>query len=70
MVQQVTDNFWQAEARNEESEQFIQDIKRLTRRKFTAEEKIHIVLEGSRRDTPSETFAAEKAFILALTMPG
>lgn len=28
------------------------DIKRLTRRKFTAEEKIHIVLEGFRRDTP------------------
>ena len=52
MVQQITDRFWQAEARTEETKRFIQDIKRLTRRKFTAEEKIRIVLEGFRRDTP------------------
>ena len=52
MVEQVTDRFWQAEARTEETKRFIQDIKRITRRKFTAEEKIRIVLEGFRRDTP------------------
>ncbi len=52
MVQQMTDNFWQAEARSEETKKFIKDIKRLTRRRFTAEEKIGIVLEGFRRDTP------------------
>jgi transposase len=52
MVQQITDKFWQAEARDEETKKFIQDIKRSTRRKFTAEEKITIVLEGFRRDTP------------------
>jgi len=52
MVQQITDNFWQAEAKSEDTKQFIRDIKRLTRRKFTAEEKIRIVLEGFRRDTP------------------
>ena len=52
MVQQMTDNFWQAEARSEETKQFIQNIKRATRRKFTPEEKITIVLEGIRRDTP------------------
>ncbi len=52
MTQQVTDRFWQAEARTEETKQFIRDIKRITRRKFTAEEKIRIVLEGFRRDTP------------------
>jgi transposase len=52
MIQQVTDKFWQSEARSEETKQFIQDIKRITRRKFTAEEKIRIVLEGFRRDTP------------------
>jgi len=52
MVQQITDKFWQAEARGEETKKFIQDIKRSTRRKFTAEEKITIVLEGFRRDTP------------------
>jgi transposase len=52
MVEQVTDKFCQAEARTEETKRFIQDIKRVTRRKFTAEEKIRIVLEGFRRDTP------------------
>ena len=52
MMQQTTDQFWQAEARSEETRQFIKNIKRLTRRKFTAEEKIRIVLEGFRRDTP------------------
>jgi len=48
----MTDNFWQAEARSEETKQFIKNIKRATRRKFTPEEKITIVLEGIRRDTP------------------
>ena len=52
MVQQITDLSWQTEARTEETKQFIRDIKRLTRRRFTAEEKIRIVLEGYRRDTP------------------
>lgn len=52
MTQGVSDRFWHAEARTEETKQFIRDIKRITRRKFTAEEKIRIVLEGFRRDTP------------------
>ena len=52
MTQQVTDRFWQAGARTAETKQFIRDIKRITRRKFTAEGKIRIVLEGFRRDTP------------------
>ena len=52
MVQEITKESWQAEARSEETRQFIKDIKRLTRRKFTAEEKIRIILEGFRRDTP------------------
>ena len=49
---QGIDNVWQAEARTQETKQLIRDIKRITRRKFTAEEKIRIVLEGFRRDTP------------------
>ena len=52
MVQQITDHFWQAEARSEETRQFIKNIERITRRKFTGEEKIRIVLEGFRRDAP------------------
>ena len=52
MVQEKTESIWLAEARTEETRQFIREIKRLTRRRFTAEEKIRIVLEGFRRDTP------------------
>jgi transposase len=53
MVDQLEGSrFWQAEARTQETRQFIKDIKRLTRHKFSAEEKIRIVLEGFRRDTP------------------
>jgi transposase len=52
MTQGITDRYWQAEARTQETKQLIRDVKRITRRKFTAEEKIRIVLEGFRRDTP------------------
>lgn len=52
MVQEMTDQSWQAEAGSEETRKFIKDIKRLTSRKFSPEEKIRIVLEGFRRDTP------------------
>lgn len=52
MTQGVYDRPWQADVRTTETKQFIRDIKRITRRKFTAEEKIRIVLEGFRRDTP------------------
>ena len=51
MTQGVSDRPWQADVRTSETKQFIRDIKRITRRKFTAEEKIRIVLEGFRRDT-------------------
>jgi transposase len=52
IMTQGIDNIWQAEVRIQETKQLIQDIKRINRRKFTAEEKIRIVLEGFRRDTP------------------
>ena len=52
MTQGISERFWQAEARTEETKRFIRDIKRISRRKFTAEEKVRIVLEGFRRDTP------------------
>jgi len=52
LTQEISGRFWQAEARSENTKQLIRDIKRITRRKFTAEEKIRIVLEGFRRDTP------------------
>ncbi|NIS68466.1 MAG: transposase [Proteobacteria bacterium] len=52
MIQGISTEAWQAEARTEETKRFIRDIKRVTRRKFTVEEKIRIILEGFRRDTP------------------
>ena len=52
LTQGISDRFWQSEARTQETKQLIRDIKRITRRKFTPEEKIRIVLEGFRRDTP------------------
>ena len=51
MTQEIG-RIWRAEARTQETKQLIRDIKRITHRKFTAEEKIRIVLEGFRRDTP------------------
>ena len=42
----------QAEVRTEETRSFIGKVKRRTRRKFTAEEKIRIVLEGVRHEVP------------------
>ncbi len=46
MTQGVCDIPWQADVRTSETKQFIRDIKCITRRKFTAEGKIRIVLEG------------------------
>ena len=51
MTEGISERFWQAEARTEETKQFIRDVKRITRRKFSAEEKVRIVLEGFRHDT-------------------
>jgi len=52
LTQGISERFLQAEARTEETKRLIRDIKRISRRKFTVEEKIRIVLEGFRRDTP------------------
>jgi len=52
MVQGITDKALQADARSEETKRLIRDVRRVTRRRFNAEEKIRIVLEGLRRDTP------------------
>jgi transposase len=52
LIQETSDRSWQAEARTQDTRNLIRDIKRITRRRFTSEEKIRIVLEGFRRDTP------------------
>ncbi len=40
----------QAEARSEETQEFIRRVRRATRRRYSPEEKIRIVLEGFRRE--------------------
>ena len=52
MIQETSDKSWEAEVRTQGTRNLIRDIKRITRRRFTSEEKIRIVLEGFRRDTP------------------
>jgi transposase len=41
-----------AEAHTEETRSFIKQVRRISRRKFTPEEKIRIVLEGFRHEVP------------------
>jgi transposase len=52
LIQEISDRAWQGDVRTQQTRNLIRDIRRVTRRKFTAEEKIRIVLEGFRRDTP------------------
>ena len=42
----------EAESHTEETRGFIKQVRRITRRKFTPEEKIRIVLEGFRHEIP------------------
>ena len=42
----------EAESHTEETRGFIKQVRRITRRKFTPEEKIRIVLEGFRHEVP------------------
>ena len=42
----------EAESHSEETRGFIKRVRRITRRKFTPEEKIRIVLEGFRHEVP------------------
>ncbi len=48
---QVKDQASQAEQRTQETRSFLRQVRAATRRKYTAEEKIRIVLEGFRRET-------------------
>ena len=50
MKKQKSSKESQAEGRTEETTAFIREVKRSTRRKFTPEEKVRIVLEGFRRE--------------------
>ena len=70
MVQQTTDQSWQAEARSEETKQFIKDIKRITRRKFTAKRRFVLYWKAFVGMPLFETCADGRAYGPVLTMPG
>ncbi len=48
---QADDQTTQAEQRTQETRSFLRQVRAATRRKYTPEEKIRIVLEGFRRET-------------------
>ena len=50
MTQPETDKALAAEGRSQETRSFVRTVKDTTRRKYTSEEKIRIVLEGFRRE--------------------
>ena len=50
MTQNTQDKNQSAEERSQDTRRFVRQVRSTTRRKYTAEEKIHVVLEGFRRD--------------------
>ena len=50
MHQNTQDKNQAAAERNQDTRRFVRQVRSATRRKYTAEEKIHIVLEGFRRE--------------------
>ncbi len=50
MTHNIQDKNQSAEERSQDTRRFVRQVKSATRRKYTAEEKIHIVLEGFRRE--------------------
>jgi hypothetical protein len=52
------------------AERVVKDIRRATRRHFSAEDKIRIVLDGLRGKTALPSFAARKALPRACITPG
>ena len=46
MIENTQDKNQSAEERSQDTRRFVPQVRSATRRKYTAEEKIHIVLEG------------------------
>ena len=52
MFEDSTSAIAKAESRTKETRSFIKQVRRITRRKYTPEEKIRIILEGFRHEVP------------------
>ena len=52
MFEETASAIVEAESKTEETRNFVKRVRRITRRKYTPEEKIRIVLEGFRHEVP------------------
>ncbi len=52
MFEETAGAIAEAESKTEETRNFVKRVRRITRRKYTPEEKIRIVLEGFRHEVP------------------
>ena len=52
MFEEASGAIAEAESKTEETKNFVKRVRRITRRKYTPEEKIRIVLEGFRHEVP------------------
>ena len=52
MFEETAGAIAEAESKTEETKNFVRRVRRITRRKYTPEEKIRIVLEGFRHEVP------------------
>ena len=52
MFKEASGAILEAESKTEETRRFIKQVRRITRRKYTSEEKVRIVLDGFRHEVP------------------
>ncbi|MFC1929873.1 transposase [Chloroflexota bacterium] len=52
MFEEVSGVIAEAESKTEETRSFIKRVRRITRRKYTPEERVRIILEGFRHEVP------------------
>ena len=60
----------QAEDRTRETRSFMRSVRKATRRKYTPEEKIRIVLEGFRREATVNDLCRREGITPPITIPG
>ena len=67
MIENIQDKNHSAEERSQDTRRFVRQVRSATRRKYTTEEKIHIVLEGFRCECikPNNFYSWAKEFMEA-----
>ena len=70
MAQDGTPAEMKAEASSEETKQFVRRVSMVTRRKFSPEEKVLVVLEGFRAEVKVSELCRREGYPLTSTTPG